>query len=155
MVGGRCEAPLTLHRLFEAAHELIGVAADRGVEHILAVIVGGIAQHHVFGAEHKARFENLRLHRRRIDALGGGGARRIDMAARPNNTCEDAGPIARAGSASAAFICTALAGSLPSGARPIPLISSAVAIVRPNPPSHPFSPLARQTSRLATDSALS
>src|SRR5438309_11908093 len=73
VIGKRRMASGSAPRLAEAVDELIGLAADAGLDDALAVIVRGMAQQGALGLETEARAFDLLLHRRAFDAVEGGG----------------------------------------------------------------------------------
>src|SRR5262249_14429159 len=60
-------------RLSEAIDDLVGVAADRLVEHHLLVVVGRIAQHLALALEDEAGVGHLLLDDGRVDPVQGVG----------------------------------------------------------------------------------
>src|SRR4051812_10881665 len=72
--GYTAEAPaVLLLGLAELVDELVGVAADRLVEHHLLVVVGRIAQHIALALVDEARRSHLLADDRRVDAVQGVG----------------------------------------------------------------------------------
>lgn len=63
----------SVHRFPELKNELIGLAANGGIENFGAMIIGGVMQHIGFGLQGKSRCQQFLFHRFRVYAVQGIG----------------------------------------------------------------------------------